>query len=84
MVILGGAITRWGAVIGGIIYSVATTRLQDFSQSTALHSIPQIIRGPISEPTFTLGLIFIFVVMFAPGGLSGAYYALRLKVISRK
>ena len=26
MVVLGGAVTRWGAVIGGIIYSVATTR----------------------------------------------------------
>ena len=84
MVILGGAITRWGAVIGGIIYSVASTRLQDLSQTTALHSVPKIISGPLSEPTFTLGLLFIFVVMFAPGGLSGAYYALRLKVISRK
>ncbi len=84
MVILGGAITRWGAVIGGIIYSVASTRLQDLSQSTALHSVPKIISGPLSEPTFILGLLFIFVVMFAPGGLSGAYYHLRLKVISKK
>jgi branched-chain amino acid transport system permease protein len=27
MVVLGGAVTRWGAVIGGIFYSVATTRI---------------------------------------------------------
>ncbi len=84
MVILGGAVTRWGAVIGGIVYSVASTRLQDLSQTTALHSVPKIISGPLSEPAFTLGLLFIFVVMFAPGGLSGAYYALRLRVISKK
>ena len=32
---------------------------------------------------FGIGSI-LKVVMFAPGGLSGAYYALRLKVISRK
>jgi hypothetical protein len=31
-----------------------------------------------------LGLIFIFIVMFSPGGLSGAYYRLRLKALSRK
>ncbi|MEI6844810.1 MAG: branched-chain amino acid ABC transporter permease [Actinomycetes bacterium] len=84
MVILGGAVTRWGAVVGGIVYSVASTRLQDLSQTTALHSVPKIISGPLSEPAFTLGLLFIFVVMFAPGGLSGAYYALRLRVISKK
>lgn len=83
MVILGGAVTRWGAVIGGIIYSVASTRLQDLSQSTALDSIPKFIKGPLSEPTFALGLIFIFIVMFAPGGLSGAYYRLRFKYLNR-
>ena len=83
MVILGGAVTRWGAVIGGIIYSIASTRLQDLSQSTALDSIPKFIKGPLSEPTFSLGLIFIFIVMFAPGGISGAYYRLRFKYLNR-
>ena len=84
MVILGGAVTRWGAVVGGIIYSIASTRLSDLSQSTALDSIPKIIKGPLSEPTFTLGLIFIFIVMFAPGGISGAYYKLRFKYLTRQ
>jgi len=31
-----------------------------------------------------LGLIFILIVMFSPGGLSGAYYRLRLKALTRK
>jgi branched-chain amino acid transport system permease protein len=83
MVILGGAVTRWGAVLGGIIYSIASTRLQDLSQSSALDSIPKIIKGPLSEPAFTLGLIFIFIVMFAPGGLSGAYYRVRFRYLNR-
>ena len=84
MVVLGGAVTRWGAVIGGIIYSVATTRMQDLTQQDSFRTIPKWIGGPISEPAFVLGLLFIFVVMFAPGGLSGAYYKLRLRVITKK
>ncbi len=84
MVILGGAVTRWGAVIGGILYSVATTRMQDLTQRDFFDSLPKIIGGPISEPALTLGILFILVVMFAPGGLSGAYYKLRIRALTRR
>lgn len=84
MVILGGPRTRWGAVLGGIIYSVASTRLQDLNQGNALGSLPKLIGGPLSEPAFIMGLLFILVVMFAPGGLSGAYYRLRSSYLRRK
>ena len=84
MVILGGATTRWGAVLGGMVYSIASTRLQDLTQKEAITKIPKIISGPLSEPTFILGLLFIFIVMFAPGGLSGAYYRARFKYLNRK
>ncbi len=83
MVILGGAGTRWGAAVGGILYSIASTRLQDLNQGKALASLPKIISGPLSEPAFILGLLFIFIVMFAPGGLSGAYYRLRMRYLQR-
>jgi branched-chain amino acid transport system permease protein len=84
MVILGGAVTRWGAVIGGILYSVATTRMQDLTQQPFFTDLPKIIGGPLSEPALTLGILFILVVMFAPGGLSGAYYKLRARAIAKK
>lgn len=84
MVIIGGAATRWGAVLGGAFYSVANTRLQDLNQGELLESVPKFISGPLSEPAFILGIIFILIVMFAPGGLSGAYYRKRLKYLSRK
>ena len=84
MVVLGGAVTRWGAVLGGIFYSIATTRMQDLTQQESFKTIPEWIGGPIAEPAFVLGLLFIFVVMFAPGGLSGAYYRLRLRAITKK
>jgi len=83
MVILGGPVTRWGAVLGGIAYSVLSSRLTVLSDSTALDSAPKFISGPLSEPAFTLGLIFILIVMFAPGGISGAYYRARFKYINK-
>jgi branched-chain amino acid transport system permease protein len=83
MVILGGTVSRWGAVLGGMIYSIASTRLQDLNQAELVGKLPKIISGPLSEPTFILGLIFILIVMFAPGGLSGAYYRARFKYLNR-
>lgn len=84
MVVIGGAVTRWGAVLGGIFYSFASTRMQDLTQQESFKSIPKWIGGPIAEPALLLGLIFILIVMFSPGGLSGAYYRIRLKVLARK
>ena len=83
MVILGGPVTRWGAVLGGILYSVLSTRLNVLSQSSAFDSLPSFISGPLSEPAFTLGLIFVLIVMFAPGGISGAYYRARFKYLNK-
>ena len=84
MVTLGGAVTRWGAVIGGIAYSVLSTRMQDLTQSGAFDGLPHWLGGPLSEPAFILGILFILVVMFAPGGLSGAYYRLRARTLARR
>lgn len=83
MVILGGPVTRWGAVLGGILYSVLSTRLNALSQGSTFDSLPGFISGPLSEPAFTLGLIFILIVMFAPGGISGAYYRARYKYLNK-
>jgi branched-chain amino acid transport system permease protein len=83
MVILGGPVTRWGAVLGGILYSVLSTRLNVLSEGSTFDSLPKFISGPLSEPAFTLGLIFILIVMFAPGGISGAYYRARFKYLNK-
>jgi branched-chain amino acid transport system permease protein len=83
MVILGGPVTRWGAVLGGIVYSVLSTRLNVLGEGSAFDSLPSFIGGPLSEPAFTLGLIFILIVMFAPGGISGAYYRARFKYLNK-
>mgnify|MGYP001411275267 CR=1 FL=1 len=71
MVVLGGVGTLWGAVAGGIIYEYLNFRLVALSNSAGLQGLPAIIRVPASEPEFILGVLFILLVLFVPGGLAG-------------
>jgi branched-chain amino acid transport system permease protein len=61
MAVLGGAGTRWGAVLGGILYAYLDQRLARLGGS---------LPGPLGEPLFVLGTLFILAVYFAPGGLA--------------
>jgi branched-chain amino acid transport system permease protein len=70
MVVIGGTGTRWGALIGGVIYTWANERLGDASSSHAIESLPSVIRTPLQQPLFVLGVLFILVVFFVPGGLA--------------
>ncbi|MDP9981351.1 branched-chain amino acid transport system permease protein [Pseudarthrobacter oxydans] len=72
MVVLGGVGSRWGAVIGGIFYTILDQRLTTLANSDAIDALPDILRIPLSEPLFILGTLFILVVLFLPGGLTGA------------
>jgi branched-chain amino acid transport system permease protein len=71
MVVLGGAGSRWGAVLGGFIYSYLDQRLPAFASSDAVASLPSAIRVPLSQPLFILGLLFVLVILFLPGGIAG-------------
>lgn len=70
MVILGGAGSRWGPVIGGITYVFFDNWLIRVAGSSAVEGLPEFLAIPLSQPTFTLGILFVLVVMFAPGGVS--------------
>ena len=71
MVVLGGVGSRWGAVIGGVLYTLLDQRLTVLAQSEAIQSMPAVLRIPLSEPLFLLGTLFVLVVLFMPGGLAG-------------
>jgi branched-chain amino acid transport system permease protein len=71
MVVLGGSGTRWGALLGGIVYTFADQRLPALAGSHAVQKLPGVLKTPLSEPLFVLGVIFILVVFFLPGGLAG-------------
>ncbi|AXJ10605.1 branched-chain amino acid ABC transporter permease [Arthrobacter sp. PM3] len=71
MVVLGGVGSRWGAVIGGVFYTLLDQRLTALANSEAVKALPDVLRVPLSEPLFILGTLFVLVVLFLPGGLTG-------------
>ena len=71
MVVLGGAGTLWGAVLGGALYTYLDTRLVSLSNSDLVDGLPGVLRAPLSEPLFLLGSLFVLVVLFFPGGIAG-------------
>ena len=71
MVVLGGAGTLWGAVLGGALYTYLNTRLIALSGSDVVDGLPGVLRAPLSEPLFLLGTLFVIVVLFFPGGIAG-------------
>lgn len=72
MVVLGGVGSRWGAIVGGVLYTLLDQRLGSFAGSAAVADLPAVLRVPLSEPLFVLGTLFVLVVMFLPGGIAGA------------
>lgn len=72
MVVLGGVGSRWGAIVGGVLYTLLNQRLTLLAGSDAVDSLPAVLHVPLSEPMFILGTMFILVVLFLPGGIAGA------------
>lgn len=71
MVVLGGVGFRWGAIVGGVLYTLLDQRLTVLAGSEFIAGLPDVLRIPLSEPLFLLGVLFILVVMFLPGGIAG-------------
>lgn len=71
IVVLGGVGYRWGAVIGGVVYTLLDQRLTSLASSDAISGLPDVLRIPLSQPLFILGTLFILVVLFLPGGIAG-------------
>jgi branched-chain amino acid transport system permease protein len=71
MVVLGGTGTLWGPLVGGALYWYADQRLLALGGSDAVQSLPAVLRTPLEQPLFILGVSFILVVFFLPGGVAG-------------
>jgi branched-chain amino acid transport system permease protein len=70
MVVLGGSGVRWGAMLGGFAYTLLDQRLGALAGSDQVAALPSVIRVPLSQPLFLLGVLFVLVVLFVPGGLA--------------
>lgn len=77
MVVLGGVGFRWGAILGGVLYTILDQRLTVLARAEGIQTLPDFLRIPLSEPLFLLGVLFILVVMFLPGGIAGTVDSLR-------
>jgi len=71
MVVIGGTGTLWGPLLGGALYTYLDRRLGDVGGSHAIHQLPGVLRVPLSQPLFLLGVLFILIVFFLPGGIAG-------------
>ncbi len=71
MVVLGGVGSRWGAIVGAVTFTMLNQRLTVLATSDAVEGLPTVLRVPLSEPAFILGVLFILVVLFLPGGIAG-------------
>jgi branched-chain amino acid transport system permease protein len=71
MVVLGGVGTLWGAVLGGIVYEYLDFRLVALANTPSVQSLPGVLKVPLTQPLFLLGVLFIVLVLFVPGGLGG-------------
>jgi len=70
MVVIGGTGTRYGALLGGFLYTLADQRLGSLAGSSRIEDLPTVLSTPLSEPLFILGTLFILLVFFVPGGLA--------------
>lgn len=77
MVVIGGVGSRWGAAAGAVLYGLLNQRLPALASSDFVKGLPAGLRVPFSEPLFILGVLFIVVVMFLPGGLAATVTRLR-------
>ncbi len=81
MVVLGGAGSTWGALLGGFLYHYADARLVEASGSSVLQVLPDGLRSVLAQPLFILGAFFVLVVYFAPSGLTGLGSRLMRKAV---
>ena len=77
MVVIGGAGTRYGALLGGFLYTLADQRLGSLAGSSTVDDLPSVLSTPLSEPLFILGTLFILLVFFVPGGLASVAHRLQ-------
>jgi branched-chain amino acid transport system permease protein len=76
MVVLGGSGTRWGPVLGGLLYPLIQQRLTA-AAGTAGPNLPAVLRVPLSQPLVILGALFVLAVFALPGGLAALPARLR-------
>ena len=75
MVIIGGAGSLWGAVLGAAIVRGLDHYLNVLSTSSLANSGPSWLHDVLAQPLLLFGIIYLLLVYFFPNGIAGlAHY----------
>lgn len=71
MVIIGGAGSLWGSIIGAAIIRYLNYYLSIFSTSSFVGHLPSWLQGTLGQPLLIFGIIYLLLVYFFPQGIAG-------------
>lgn len=71
MVIIGGAGSLWGAMVGAAVVRYLNHYLQVLSTSDVVTHLPPWMHGTIAQPLLLFGVIYLLLIYFFPQGIAG-------------
>lgn len=71
MVIIGGAGSLWGAMLGAAIIRYLNYYLNQLSTSSTVATLPTWLHQTIGQPLLIFGAIYLLLVYFFPEGIAG-------------
>jgi branched-chain amino acid transport system permease protein len=71
MVIIGGAGSLWGAIIGAAIVRALDRYLNELSTSSFVAHLPTWLHQTLGQPLLLFGCIYLVLVYFFPQGIAG-------------
>lgn len=77
MVIIGGAGSLWGAMVGAAIMRYLNTYLNDLSASSFVAHLPHWLQQTIGQPLLVFGVVYLLLVLFFPQGIAGVVQRFR-------
>jgi branched-chain amino acid transport system permease protein len=71
MVIIGGAGSLWGAIVGAAILRYVNHYLLELPSNAVVVGLPTWMRQTVGQPLLILGLIYLLLIYFFPQGMAG-------------
>jgi branched-chain amino acid transport system permease protein len=71
MVIIGGAGSLWGAILGAAIVRALDRYLNELAGASWVSSLPNWLHNTIGQPLLIFGVIYLLLIYFFPQGIAG-------------
>lgn len=77
MVIIGGAGSLWGAILGAAIVRALDRYLNDLAGAGWVTNLPNWLHNTIGQPLLIFGVLYLLLIYFFPQGIAGLVQRLR-------